>query len=270
MKKKGFLLLVTAASLLGCQQQDEFQNIEQESVSISAIIESQSLKDLLTRNNIAQAIPVKQTFSTGEVISMATSEQNFASHALGIDSWNWSEANKTSTTILAHYPAIETEEIEEAPEEGFRTIKGGEEYLFGTSQATIGDKQVELSFNRMTVPVILLDDEGNPYDGDATVKFFVKNTGIQNLATGEISVDQTAKVETVEIKQISDGELTHLLPQTTIKEGEVLGEVSLDGKTETIIATEDIEFKAGSALVMRMHYFNPRRVIFERLTPLRK
>ena len=119
----------------------------------------------------------------------------------------------------------------------------------------------------MTVPVILLDEDGRPYNGKASIKLRLRNRGIQDLFNGKVELDKSAEAEDINIKQVSDGELTNLIPQETIKAGEVIGEVSIEGEKQEIVANQDVEVSAGNAIVMR---FARNRVIFDGHTPLRR
>ena len=69
----------------------------------------------------------------------------------------------------------------------------------------------------MTVPVILLDEDGRPYNGKASIKLRLRNRGIQDLFNGKVELDKSAEAEDINIKKVSDGELTNLIPQETIK-----------------------------------------------------
>ena len=147
----------------------------------------------------------------------------------------------------------------------YREIKGGLEYLFGTAQTNKGSKNVALSFKRMTTPVVLLDENNQPYEGRAIVKLFLKNKGVQDLFSGKIEADPNAKPEYIDIRKVSEGILTNLIPQL-IKAGEKIGTVILeDGKEEPIIAEEDITIEAGSPVAVKMY---ARRGIIDERTPL--
>ena len=147
----------------------------------------------------------------------------------------------------------------------YREIKGGLEYLFGTAQANKGSKNVALAFKRMTTPVVLLDENNQPYEGRAIVKLFLKNKGVQDLFSGKIEADPNAKPEYIDIRKVSEGILTNLIPQI-IKAGEKIGTVILeDGKEEPIIAEEDITIEAGTPVAVKMY---ARRGIIDERTPL--
>ena len=157
-------------------------------------------------------------------------------------------------------------------------IKGGLEYLFGTAQANKGSKNVALAFKRMTTPVVLLDENNQPYEGRAIVKLFLKNKGVQDLFSGKIEADPNAKPEYIDIRKVSEGItfyslvlsegiLTNLIPQI-IKAGEKIGTVILeDGKEEPIIAEEDITIEAGTPVAVKM--YARRGIIDERTTLFR-
>ena len=114
---------------------------------------------------------------------------------------------------------------------------------------------------------ILLDEDGRPYNGKASIKLRLRNRGIQDLFNGKVELDKSAEAEDINIKKVSDGELTNLIPQETIKAGEVIGEVSIEGEKQEIVANQDVEVSAGNAIVMR---FARNRVIFDGHTPLRR
>ena len=256
MKRKNLLVFLTAACLFGCQQQDNLQDPSKEAIDFSTSIDNQSITDLLTRNSAALSLPVKNSFSTGDVISMSVSNQDYLPFALGVDSQTWDEIDTDveSVTFYAHYPELTDEAATRALGKRYRSIKGGKEH-------------VALKFKRMTVPVILLDEDGRPYNGKASIKLRLRNRGIQDLFNGKVELDKSAEAEDINIKKVSDGELTNLIPQETIKAGEVIGEVSIEGEKQEIVANQDVEVSAGNAIVMR---FARNRVIFDGHTPLRR
>ena len=71
--------------------------------------------------------------------------------------------------------------------------------------------------------------------------------------------------EYIDIRKVSEGILTNLIPQL-IKAGEKIGTVILeDGKEEPIIAEEDITIEAGTPVAVKMY---ARRGIIDERTPL--
>ena len=52
----------------------------------------------------------------------------------------------------------------------------------------------------MTVPVILLDEDGRPYNGKASIKLRLRNRGIQDLFNGKVELDKSAEAEDINIK----------------------------------------------------------------------
>ena len=184
-----------------------------------------------------------------------------------MDSQTWNEAGTDSETVTfyAHYPELTGEAATtRSLSSRYREIKGGLEYLFGTAQANKGARNVALTFKRMTTPVVLLDENNQPYEGRAIVKLFLKNKGVQDLFSGKIEVAPNAKPEYIDIRKVSEGILTNLIPQI-IKAGEKIGTVILDGKEEPIIADEDITIEAGTPVAVRMY---ARRGIIDERTPL--
>ena len=112
---------------------------------------------------------------------------------------------------------------------------------------------------------IIADENNQPYEGRAIVKLFLKNKGVQDLFSGKIEADPNAKPEYIDIRKVSEGILTNLIPQL-IKAGEKIGTVILeDGKEEPIIAEEDITIEAGTPVAVKMY---ARRGIIDERTPL--
>ena len=200
--------------------------------------------------------------------AMSVAEQDYHPFAIGMDSQTWNEAGTDSETVTfyAHYPELTDEAATtRSLSSRYREIKGGLEYLFGTAQANKGSKNVALSFKRMTTPVVLLDENNQPYEVRAIVKLFLKNKGVQDLFSGKIEADPNAKPEYIDIRKVSEGILTNLIPQF-IKAGEKIGTVILeDGKEEPIIAEEDITIEAGTPVAVKMY---ARRGIIDERTPL--
>lgn len=88
--------------------------------------------------------------------------------------------------LSAHYPAVDYNQPGER-----RILEGGQEYLFGTTEVNQGSSSAALRMKRMTVPVVLLSENGGPYEGDAKVTLHLQNEGIQNLRTGLIQPTRT-------------------------------------------------------------------------------
>lgn len=157
MKRKNFLVLLAAGCLFSCQQQDELQETSKEATNFSISIDD-ALSDPLTRTS-SDLFPAKNSITTGEVISMAASGQNYTPFIVGQDSRTWSEISATTSTVTfyAHYPAL-TDGAATRSSGNKRLLKGGQEHLFGTAEAVPGSRNVSLKFKRMTVPVIILDE----------------------------------------------------------------------------------------------------------------
>ena len=213
-------------------KQDELQDPSKEGINFLTTVDNESITDAVTRSSSNLSLPLKSSFSAGDVISMSVSEQEYQPFTLGVDNQNWSETatDSEAVTFYAHYL----------------------EYLFGTAQARKGSSNVALTFKRMTAPVILLDEKGNPYEGKAIVKLFLKNKGVQDLFNGKIEAEKNATPEYISIRKISEGILTNLIPQI-IKAGEKIGSVVVDDKEEPIIADQDITIEAGSPVTMRLY-----------------
>ena len=230
MKRKNFLVLLAAGCLFSCQQQDELQETSKEATNFSISIDD-ALSDPLTRTS-SDLFPAKNSITTGEVISMAASGQNYTPFIVGQDSRTWSEISATTSTVTfyAHYPAL-TDGAATRSSGNKRLLKGGQEHLFGTAEAVPGSRNVSLKFKRMTVPVIILDENDNPYEGEAKVELSLKNEGTQDLLNGIIEVNENALSENIEVKKVSEGAVTNVLPQK-INAGEEIVIVMLHLWTE--------------------------------------
>lgn len=266
--KKTLLFFLAASCLLGCQQQDEQQEPGKKAFSFSASIDNESITDALTRSSSTLSLPAKSSFSDGDVISMSASEQDYLPFTIGMENpaWDAIDTDAEAVTFYAHYPELSDDVATRSFGIRYRGITGGKEYLFGLAQATKGSKNVALKFKRMTVPVILLDEKRQPYEGNAIVKLFLKNKGVQDLFNGKIEADKNAKPEYIDIRKISEGILTNLLPQR-IKAGETIGTVIVDDKEEPIIVDEDIELTPDTPITISL--YRGRGIIDER-TPLRR
>ena len=266
--KKNLLFFLAASCLLGCQQQDEQQEPGKKAFSFSASIDNESITDALTRSSSTLSLPAKSSFSDGDVISMSASEQDYLPFTIGMENpaWNAIDTDAEAGTFYAHYPELSDDVATRSFGSRYRGITGGKEYLFGIAQVAKGSKNVALKFKRMTVPVILLDEKRQPYEGNAIVKLFLKNKGVQDLFNGKIEADKNAKPEYIDIRKISEGILTNLLPQR-IKAGETIGTVIVDDKEEPIIVDEDIELTPDTPIAISL--YRGRGIIDER-TPLRR
>lgn len=250
MKRKNFLILLAAGCLFSCQQQDELQETSKEVTNFSVSIDD-ALSDPLTRTS-SDLFPAKNSITTGEVISMAAFGQSYTPFIVGKDSRAWSEIGATTGTVTfyAHYPAL-TDGIATRSGDNKRYLKGGQEHLFGTAEAIPGSQNVSLKFKRMTVPVIILDENDNPYDGEAKIELSLKNEGTQDLLNGTIEVNENALPENIEVKKVSEGVATNVLPQK-ISAGEEIGTITIGGVVQKISAVEEINLKAGSTLSVRL------------------
>ncbi|WP_303003680.1 ABC transporter substrate-binding protein [Bacteroides congonensis] len=266
--KKTLLFFLAASCLLGCQQQDEQQEPGKKAFSFSASIDNESITDALTRSSSTLSLPAKSSFSDGDVISMSASEQDYLPFTIGMENpaWDAIDTDAEAVTFYAHYPELSDDVATRSFGSRYRGITGGKEYLFGMAQAAKGSKNVALKFKRMTVPVILLDEKRQLYEGNAIVKLFLKNKGVQDLFNGKIEVDKNTKPEYIDIRKISEGILTNLLPQR-IKAGETIGTVIVDDKEEPIIVDEDIELTPDTPIAISL--YRGRGIIDER-TPLRR
>ena len=216
MKRKNFLILLAAGCLFSCQQQDELQETSKEATNFSISIDD-ALSDPLTRTS-NDLFPARNSITTGEVISMAASGQDYTPFIVGKDSRAWNEIGTATGTVTfyAHYPAL-TDEAATRSGGNKRYLKGGQEHLFGTAE-------VELS---------------------------LKNEGTQDLLNGTIEINENALSENIEVKKVSEGVTTNVLPQK-INAGEEIGTITVGGVTQKISAVEDLDLKAGSTLSVRL------------------
>lgn len=157
------MILLAAGCLFSCQQQDELQETSKEATNFSISIDD-ALSDPLTRTS-NDLFPARNSITTGEVISMAASGQDYTPFIVGKDSRAWNEIGTATGTVTfyAHYPAL-TDEAATRSGGNKRYLKGGQEHLFGTAEAAPGSQNVSLKFKRMTVPVIILDENDRPYE----------------------------------------------------------------------------------------------------------
>lgn len=266
--KKNLLFFLAASCLFSCQQQDEQQEPSKKAFSFSASIDNESITDALTRSSSTLSLPAKSSFSDGDIISMSASEQDYLPFTIGMENpaWDAIDTDAEAVTFYAHYPELSDDVATRSFGSRYRGITGGKEFLFGMTQAAKGSWNVALKFKRMTVPVILLDEKRQPYEGNAIVKLFLKNKGVQDLFNGKIEADKDAKPEYINIRKISEGILTNLLPQR-IKAGETIGTVIVDDKEEPIIVDEDIELTPDTPIAISL--YRGRGIIDER-TPLRR
>lgn len=248
MKKNLIFALLAAGSLFSCQQQDEQLESSKEAI-ITATIGVPS-------RSISNVNAVKKSFTTGDVISLATSGPNYSTFVIGKDRRYWSNipSNSSNVKFYALYPAL-TEGTATRSTEVQRSVAGGEEYLFGEAEVAPGTLNVSLNFKRMTVPVVVVDENGNPYTGNAVIKLNLKNKGTQDLMTGVITVDDSAPTEAIEIKTLSEGTLTNILPQT-ISAGEEVGTITIDGETEPVTASRDLDLKEG--IIVTLSVYKPK------------
>ena len=74
---------------------------------------------------------------------------------------------------------------------------------------------------------------------------------IQDLLNGIIEVNENALSENIEVKKVSEGAVTNVLPQK-INAGEEIGTITIGGVVQKISAVEDLDLKAGSTLSVRL------------------
>lgn len=68
---------------------------------------------------------------------------------------------------------------------------------------------------------------------------------------GTIEINENALSENIEVKKVSEGVTTNVLPQK-INAGEEIGTITVGGVTQKISAVEDLDLKAGSTLSVRL------------------
>lgn len=109
MKRKNFLILLAAGCLFSCQQQDELQETSKEATNFSISIDD-ALSDPLTRTS-NDLFPARNSITTGEVISMAASGQDYTPFIVGKDS-RCMERNRNChrhSNLLRPLPALTDE-----------------------------------------------------------------------------------------------------------------------------------------------------------------
>ena len=83
---------------------------------------------------------------------------------------------------------------------------------------------------------------------------------IQDLLNGIIEVNENALSENIEVKKVSEGAVTNVLPQK-INAGEEIGTITIGGVVQKISAVEDLDLKAGSTLSVRLSRRNGGGII---------
>lgn len=240
MKTKSFLAILAIGCLCSCQQNEEFDS-SKKSDAISFTMNSDGLKmDGTTRAMINEGL-LKTSFVSGDVLSLGTSD-SFSRYILGQSIYSWANFNATGVTFCAHYPELSSYQLINK-----RYFIGGNEYLFGTSanDITPAVKNVNLSFKRMSIPVVLVDSKGAPYAGNAKITLHLKNHGVQNLETGAVSVDPLNDTfANIEVNKQSEGRITNIIPQA-VESDDVFMTLSINGQNYDLALPNDAAFVSG-------------------------
>ena len=62
------------------------------------------------------------------------------------------------------------------------------------------------------MPVILVDEQGNPYTGKGEIVLYVRTKGEQDVRNGDITADPKAGLTKITVKRMSEG-VTFIIPQ---------------------------------------------------------
>lgn len=240
MKTKNVLAVLALGCLFSCQQSEEL-TAPQSLDAINFVMKS----DGLALNNATRSMNFetagKSAFNKGDVLSLGTAD-DFHAYVVGRNAYSWGDFSNKGTKFYAHYPELASYQLTDK-----RQVVGGAEYLFGATQEAVpsGEKSVELSFNRMSVPVILLDSKNRPYTGDAKVILHVRNHGVQDLTDGTVAADPAnQKVEGVEVKKMSEGVATNIIPQV-IEEGATFLTLVVNGQSYDVTMPETSVLESG-------------------------
>lgn len=267
MKTKSFLILLALGSLFSCQQNEQEQN--DATIHFSMSIDNNDLDEALTRSGVTNLHAGKNAFSIGDIISMGTSNDDFGSFTIGKDVRTWNEigTNAKDVKFYAHYPKLSANQTLSTRTLIGERDQGVKEHFFGMTETMNGAKNIALQFKRMTVPVIILNENGTPYNGSAIIKLHVKNRGIQDLIKGIISVDNNASTEEIIIKKLSTGFLTNLIPQI-INKDDVFATVTSGKNTQEVRAASTFSMRPGNTFTLR--FYEGRLTIVDQDTPLRR
>lgn len=78
---------MVSVCLFSSQQQDEPQDPSKEGVHFLTTVDNESITDAVTRSSNLP-LPLKSSFSAGDVISMSVSGQEYQPFTLGVDNQN--------------------------------------------------------------------------------------------------------------------------------------------------------------------------------------
>lgn len=204
------ILSLALGCLCSCQQQEKEEihfSINNDGLDINLNGCSSETRSLVANST------GKTSISAGDIISLGNDDSSFTPFIVDQDVRTWQGVNPKNNTVnfYAHYPEIGNYKVSDE-----RIVEGGQEYIFGKSagEVTQGTKTVALNFKRMTVPVILLDINGNPYKGGLKIMLNVVNKGTQDLQSGIIKIDNRTTPTLIEAKKLSEGGITNIIPQS--------------------------------------------------------
>lgn len=234
MKTKN-LLFVLALGLLSSCQQDEVttpSNLKLE-IDNSAL----TFGNVTTRSAISSNI--KTEITKGDVIALGSTSSKFNSYVVG-NAINNIDADD-QVELYAHYPAFKDYSVVEKRD---IDLTENAEYLFATGKKENNGQNVKMQFTRKTVPVILVDEKGNPYTGKGEVVLYVRTKGEQDVKNGNITADPKAGLTKITIKRMSEG-VTFIIPQDL--------DLEKAKGTNTIVAKD---IKASTRLVNPYNRYN--------------
>lgn len=246
--------------LCSCQQQEEEEihfAINNDGLQIDLNDCSSETRSLVT-NSVE-----KTRILAGDIISLGNDGSSFAPFIIEKDICTWKSIDSPNqmTSFYAHYPEIGNYKVSDE-----RIVEGGKEYLFGKSMGEVarGTKSVDLNFKRMTIPIILLDMNGNPYKGDLKIMLNVINKGTQELQSGIITPDNATNPSLIEAKKLSEGSITNIIPQSI--------DIAKSIGTTTIQCSTDPSARAilPNNTALRVYVGDGGIVIIDYDTPLRR
>lgn len=263
MKTKKIFMFLTLGTLFACQQNEQ-QETANETIKFSITVENDEFS-ALTRSFGMNYAWGKNSFSTGDVLSISAANKDFQPYTVGKSNYLWNDVKTDNQNVefSAHYPAVDNERLD-----GKRVLEGGAEYLFGTTEVNQGGSNATLQMKRMSVPVVLLSENGEPYNGDAKVTLHLPNEGIQDLRTGLIQPMPNALKENIEVNKFYEGPTTNLIPQRLVK-GQRIGTVAFGGMEKNIVIDQDFSLNSGNMLSIRLTGSPLPGILIDGCTPLR-
>lgn len=202
MKTKNLLFLLALGCLSSCQQDE---------VATTSNLKLEIDNSALTIGNATtrSAIPsnVKTEIKKGDVIALGSTSSSFSSYVVGNEINNVDADNQAE--LYAHYPAFKDYSVVEKRD---IDVTENAEYFFAKGKKENNGQNVKMQFTRKTVPVILVDEQGNPYTGKGEIVLYVRTKGEQDVRNGDITADPKAGLTKITVKRMSEG-VTFIIPQ---------------------------------------------------------